>query len=138
LTNQSWLSTENGTYSSLLGGSLALGANSAFSYSQVQGPTSAVNAPVPTGSPFWVQYDIPVGLAAGTTISVQLLSNNDLSLDGSGNLSGSGSNGFYDDIRIHTATTPPTTSTPGPLPVLGAGAAFGVSRRLRRRIKSST
>jgi hypothetical protein len=30
--------------------------------------------------------------------------------------------------------TPPTTAVPGPLPVLGAGAAFGYSRRLRRRI----
>jgi len=28
----------------------------------------------------------------------------------------------------------PTTAVPGPLPVLGAGAAFGYSRRLRRRI----
>lgn len=28
------------------------------------------------------------------------------------------------------------TQTPGPLPILGAGAAFGVSRKLRRRIKS--
>lgn len=29
---------------------------------------------------------------------------------------------------------PPTTAVPGPLPVLGAGAAFGYSRCLRRRI----
>jgi hypothetical protein len=29
---------------------------------------------------------------------------------------------------------PPTTAVPGPLPVLGAGAAFGYSRRLRQRI----
>jgi len=29
---------------------------------------------------------------------------------------------------------PPTTAVPGPLPVLGAGAALGYSRRLRRRI----
>jgi len=30
----------------------------------------------------------------------------------------------------------PVTSVPGPLPLFGAGAAFGWSRRLRRRIKS--
>jgi hypothetical protein len=29
-----------------------------------------------------------------------------------------------------------TTSVPGPLPILGAGAAFGMSRRIRRRILS--
>lgn len=33
---------------------------------------------------------------------------------------------------------PPTTAVPGPLPILGAGAAFGYSRRLRRRILSSS
>jgi hypothetical protein len=29
------------------------------------------------------------------------------------------------------------TSVPGPLPIVGAGLAFGVSRKLRRRIQSS-
>jgi MYXO-CTERM domain-containing protein len=32
------------------------------------------------------------------------------------------------------APTPPGTTVPGPLPLLGAGAAFGWSRRLRKRI----
>lgn len=136
LTNLKWSNTQNGTYNTLLNGSLALGANSTSSYSLVQGPTSAGNSPVPTGSPFWVQYDIPAGLAAGTTVSVQLLSNSDLQLDPNGNLSNTGSNNFYSDTRSNTAVTP-TASVPGPLPVLGAGAAFGVSRRLRRRIKRS-
>jgi hypothetical protein len=35
-------------------------------------------------------------------------------------------------IRVYLGSTP----TPGPLPLLGAGAAFGWSRRLRRRIAS--
>ena len=29
------------------------------------------------------------------------------------------------------------TQVPGPLPILGAGAAFGFSRKLRNRIKAS-
>ncbi len=29
----------------------------------------------------------------------------------------------------------PSTEVPGPLPILGAGAAFGLSRKMRRRIK---
>jgi hypothetical protein len=33
---------------------------------------------------------------------------------------------------------PTATSVPGPLPVLGAAAAFGYSRKLRKRIKGST
>jgi MYXO-CTERM domain-containing protein len=32
------------------------------------------------------------------------------------------------------APTPPGATVPGPLPLLGAGAAFGWSRRLRKRI----
>jgi hypothetical protein len=36
-----------------------------------------------------------------------------------------------------TAITDTVTQTPGPLPILGAGAAFGFSRKLRNRIKAS-
>jgi len=32
------------------------------------------------------------------------------------------------------APTPPPSGVPGPLPIFGAGAAFGFSRRLRRRV----
>jgi hypothetical protein len=41
---------------------------------------------------------------------------------------------------IYSTTAPaptPPVETPGPLPILGAGAAFGFSRRLRHRIKLS-
>ena len=37
-------------------------------------------------------------------------------------------------FRIN-AVNAPTSAVPGPLPILGAGAAFGFSRRLRNRIK---
>ena len=37
---------------------------------------------------------------------------------------------------LFTAASPAPASVPGPLPLFGAGAAFGWSRRLRRRIKS--
>ncbi len=51
----------------------------------------------------------------------------------------------YDFTGVLEITAPDTTvtawnltitQTPGPLPILGAGAAFGISRKLRRRIKS--
>ena len=32
---------------------------------------------------------------------------------------------------------PPSDGVPGPLPLLGGGAAFGFSRRIRSRIKAS-
>ena len=36
---------------------------------------------------------------------------------------------------IYSITPGPASEVPGPLPILGAGAAFGFSRRLRHRIK---
>ncbi len=45
---------------------------------------------------------------------------------------------ILDNIQRAEATPPPPTSNvPGPLPWLGVGAAFGYSRRLRTRIKTS-
>ena len=41
----------------------------------------------------------------------------------------------FDNSIIQKA--PPTGSVPGPLPLLGAGAAFGFSRRIRSRIKAA-
>ena len=38
---------------------------------------------------------------------------------------------------INVVIGPPSTVVPGPLPLLGAGAAFGFSRRLRRRVSLS-
>jgi len=36
-----------------------------------------------------------------------------------------------------TDAPPPSPHVPGPLPLFGIGAAFGISRRLRNRIKGS-
>ncbi len=44
---------------------------------------------------------------------------------------------FNDTITQMNPQAPPTDSVPGPLPVLGAGAAFGFSRRLRRRLRQA-
>jgi len=44
-------------------------------------------------------------------------------------------NGTSESIQVILgAPTPPAATVPGPLPLLGAGAAFGWSRRLRNRI----
>ena len=45
--------------------------------------------------------------------------------------------GNQSQTRLYNATTssPPATGTPGPLPLIGAGAAFGFSRRLRSRVR---
>jgi hypothetical protein len=46
-----------------------------------------------------------------------------------------GPNGFTNTVRQAPIETPPD-SVPGPLPLLGAAAAFGFSRKLRARIKT--
>jgi hypothetical protein len=49
---------------------------------------------------------------------------------------GSTNEAYGSSLRL--TTNPPSIDVPGPLPVLGAGAMFGFSRRLRRRVNSST
>ena len=44
----------------------------------------------------------------------------------------------FDNSMTQQASTAPPSSVPGPLPILGAGAAFGFSRKLRSRIKAAT
>ena len=47
---------------------------------------------------------------------------------------------YFDNVVVNVDDEGPNTSTsvPGPLPLLGVGAALGFSRKLRRRIKGST
>jgi hypothetical protein len=49
---------------------------------------------------------------------------------------------LLDNVQILDSTPPgpptPPTSVPGPLSLLGVGAAFGMTRRLRRRLKRAS
>jgi hypothetical protein len=74
-----------------------------------------------------ITFTFPGGVAPlGGTISARIQYS---SADGS-QLNTSGGN------FLSTASGPPVP-TPGPLPILGAGAAFGFSRSMRRRIAQS-
>jgi len=44
---------------------------------------------------------------------------------------------FSADQLFVRDTAPPLAAAPGPLPIFGAAAAFGFSRKLRNRIKTS-
>jgi hypothetical protein len=48
------------------------------------------------------------------------------------------SNGVIDNLQNSFGQKSQTTGVPGPLPLFGLGAAFGMSRQLRKRIKGST
>ncbi|MCP9860140.1 MULTISPECIES: hypothetical protein [unclassified Cyanobium] len=43
-----------------------------------------------------------------------------------------------DSIEVRVGTAPPPSSVPGPLPLLGAAAAFSHSRRLRARVRAGS
>jgi len=45
--------------------------------------------------------------------------------------------GITNTFATTAPTPPPASGAPGPLPLLGAGAAFGFSRRIRSRIKAA-
>ena len=56
----------------------------------------------------------------------------DDSIAGSGDVYGTNSSLLW----AYVLPQPPQTAVPGPLPLLGIGAAFSASRQIRRRIKS--
>jgi hypothetical protein len=74
-----------------------------------------------------LNFTIPSGLNAGTSISAFIQYSN-----------GTANPGDTDDLanssRFISTSTPPV---PAPLPLLGAGAAFGYARHMRRRIAHS-
>jgi len=76
------------------------------------------------------RYTIPTGLSLGNIIQSTMLTNNTGTPDP---LASAAGNNFAAVDRASTAAAQPATATPGPLPLLGAAAAFSASRRLRRR-----
>lgn len=46
-------------------------------------------------------------------------------------------NAVANSLGVTLVQQRPSTEVPGPLPILGAGAAFGLSRKMRRRIKQA-
>jgi hypothetical protein len=79
-------------------------------------PNGAVNAFTTVGS--------PSTFTAGTTSSA---------FTNTFNVTSQGFTSFDNTVNQKA----PTSSVPGPLPILGAGAAFGFSRKLRSRIKAA-
>ncbi len=53
-----------------------------------------------------------------------------------GSISGNGIQSVQGYV-MSSDPVPPSSGVPGPLPILGAGAAFGFSRKLRNRIKAA-
>jgi hypothetical protein len=86
-----------------------------------------------------------VGLNGGSLVSTNGAVDSDLftvpvantSVSTFFNTTGAGTINSFKVELTSGAPVPPPSLVPGPLPILGAGAAFGFSRRLRRRINTS-
>lgn len=63
------------------------------------------------------------------------LTSNDFGFDPVQELRGESTAFSVDSSSVQPVFAPPPSAVPGPLPLLGAAAAFGASRRLRHRIK---
>ncbi len=87
------------------------------------------------GTPLLTRFTIESGssLVTGNLVQSILVASAINTTDDNGRLEESSRVG---DIFVQTSRD--QESVPGPLPLLGAGAAFGYSRRLRRRLKAGT
>jgi len=103
--------------------SVALASNS-FTSSIFTGGTLTV--PAITANSFRLKFTIPGGLTSSNAgfLTAQV----------NFNKVGVGPQSQTRSIQATAFDTPNTSGVPSPLPLLGAGAAFGFSRKLRRRI----
>jgi len=92
-----------------------------------------INSDAPVGFGISSSYISGSPIVSTSTIAGETLSSLGFTINsgllGSWTLDGTGD-------TIQAFLGPPAAAVPGPLPLLGAGAAFGWSRRLRKRISS--
>ncbi len=108
-------------------GSLVINGN--FGFTATTSGFVPLNSGVPSVnfSSSTLKFDIPAGLGVGTIVNARI-QYSDTNVDNNVSIASS---------SIFTTTAATSSSVPGPLPLLGAGAAFGFSRTLRKRIKAA-
>ena len=89
----------------------------------------------PAGNPFYIRVTLSDSAILGATYQIALRTNNDKAVDGLGRLDDTGGNLASNLTRNFTRQ--PNPEVPGPLPLLGAAAAFGYSRKIRKVIRAA-
>ncbi len=97
--------------------------------------TTSTTPSAPAGNPFFIRVDLSSTATVGSTFFFTLYSNNDGFTNLNGRLDDSGSNGLSSSSRSFARVADP--AVPGPLPLLGAAAAFGYSRKIRKAIRAN-
>jgi len=103
-------------------------------------PGSVVQVTAPVGPAIWIRYQIDASptntLVDGDGVQLAFIGNNNGDKQGTEYLSSNGKNFYFASTFQNLAFDPKPSEVPAPLPLLGAGAAFGFSRRLRRRTQA--
>ena len=100
--------------------------------------TTATSPVAPAGNPFYIRVTLSntASLNDGFQFIVRTNGNNFTNV--SGLLDDDATNNFSGLTRTFTRVNDPATAaTPGPLPLMGAAAAFGYSRKIRKAIRSA-
>ncbi|MCS5700545.1 proprotein convertase P-domain-containing protein [Cyanobium sp. FGCU-52] len=106
-------------------------------------PSGALSGQAPGNTVTWTFTDTASSVVSGgSLVSGTYLPSSPLSAFIGENGNGTwnllfGDTGGLDPMSINSWSLTVRTPAPGPLPLLGAASAFGISRRLRRRIASS-
>lgn len=108
--------------------------------SPASSPGSVVRVAGSLGPSLWIRYQIDASpantLMDGDGIQLAFIGNNNGAKQGTQYLSSDGKNFYFVTTFQNLAFDPRPAEVPAPLPLLGAGAAFGLSRRLRHRLQA--
>jgi len=98
--------------------------------------TTSTTPSAPTGNPFFLRVKLSDTATINSPFSFTILTNPNGSTDSFGQLNTGFGIGSSNSRNFTRVADPVTSSVPGPLPLMGALAAFSYSRKLRKAIRS--
>ncbi|MCX5955774.1 MAG: hypothetical protein NTW51_05045 [Cyanobacteria bacterium] len=100
--------------------------------------TPSTTPSAPAKDPFWIRVTLSNTATLNAQYSINLRTNNDGAVDSRGRLDDTSENSASNLSRNFTRQNdPPAAPAPGPLPLFGAAAAFGYSRKIRKAIRAA-
>jgi hypothetical protein len=100
------------------------------------GQISSIVSGVP-GNPFFLRVTLSNAASLNSPFAFTFLTNATSSVDSNGQLITGFGAGSSNSRNFTRQNDPATAATPGPLPLMGAAAAFGYSRKIRKAIRTA-
>jgi hypothetical protein len=92
----------------------------------------------PAGNPFYIRVTLSNTATLNAPYQFLVRTNKNSYTNSNGLLDDDASNNFSSNTRTFSRVDDPATAaTPGPLPLMGAAAAFGYSRKIRKAIRTA-